>query len=348
MTSKERWRAAVARKPTDRITLDYWGTEEITGKLKRHLNLKTDDELWAKLGLDHPGWIGPEIRDPFAAERHGADLWWIKRSFIEHAGGVGSYEEVSHSPLAGMTTVDELKNFRWPDPAWYDYSTIPDQLAKLNGRPVMGGSFEPFYLYGGLRGIERSMEDVAERPEFLEYALQRIFEIHHEIIRRTLEAARGAVDLVYVAEDLGSQDSLLMSPAKIQEFFLPRMRKMADLVHAHGALAFHHDDGAIFRIIPLLLDAGIDILNPIQWRCKGMDRKALKQAFGDKVCFHGAMDNQQTLPFGSVEDVRKEVRENLEIFGTTGYILAPCHNLQSITPVSNVLAMYDEARNWKG
>jgi len=117
---------------------------------------------------------------------------------------------------------------------------------------------------------------------------------------------------------------------------------MAKLMHDAGVFVFHHSDGAIRKIIPDMIEVGIDVLNPIQWRCRGMEREGLRRDFGDTLVFHGAVDNQQTLPFGSVEDVRAEVRENLKIFGT-GYILAPCHNIQAVSPVENIVAMYEEA-----
>jgi len=95
-------------------------------------------------------------------------------------------------------------------------------------------------------------------------------------------------------------------------------------------------------VIPDLIAIGMDVLNPVQWRCAGMDRAGLKRDFGDQIIFHGGVDNQQTLPFGSVEDVRQEVRDNLRILGAGGgYILSPCHNIQNITPIENILAMYE-------
>jgi uroporphyrinogen decarboxylase len=91
-----------------------------------------------------------------------------------------------------------------------------------------------------------------------------------------------------------------------------------------------------------MIAAGIDLLNPIQWRCKGMEREALKQDFGHQIIFHGGMDNQYTLAFGGVEEVRKEVEENLRILGQGGgYILAPCHNIQAVSPPENIVAMYE-------
>ena len=121
------------------------------------------------------------------------------------------------------------------------------------------------------------------------------------------------------------------------------MRWMIDLAHRHGVYAFFHSDGAIREILPDMIDAGIDVLNPIQWRCTGMAREALKRDFGGEVVFHGGMDNQRTLPFDTPEEVRREVGENLGLLGGgRSYILAPCHNIQPLTPVENILAMYDE------
>jgi len=145
-----------------------------------------------------------------------------------------------------------------------------------------------------------------------------------------------------VAEDLGGQEGLMYSPGQIREFLLPRMKRMMDLTREHGSFVFHHSDGAIREILPDLIEAGIQVLNPVQWRCRGMDREGLKRDFGDRLVFHGAVDNQQTLPFGTVEDVRQEVLDNLRILGEGGgYILAPCHNIQAVGPPENVVAMYE-------
>ena len=128
----------------------------------------------------------------------------------------------------------------------------------------------------------------------------------------------------------------------IREFLLPRMKRMVDLVHEAGVLAFTHSDGAIRAILPDLIAIGCDGLDPIQWRCKGMEREALKRDFGDKLIFHGGVDNQYTLAFGSVDEVRQEVIDNLRILGAGGgYILGPCHNIQSVSPPENIVAMYD-------
>ena len=197
--------------------------------------------------------------------------------------------------------------------------------------------------YKKLRGQKQAFIDLYLHPDIVHYCLDKLFEFCYENTRLIYKEVPGKIMLSYVAEDFGSQTGLLFSPDHIREFFIPRMKKMIDLAHRNGVYVFFHSDGSIRRIIPDMIEAGIDILNPIQWRCKDMDRKSLKRDFGDKVVFHGAMDNQQTLAFGSENDVRREVRENLMILGRDGgYILAPCHNIQPITPIENILAMYDE------
>ena len=106
---------------------------------------------------------------------------------------------------------------------------------------------------------------------------------------------------------MGSQTGLLFSPEQIRAFLLPRMKRMIDLAHSAGAYVFHHSDGAVRAILPDMIAVGIDVLNPIQWRCTGMEREGLKRDFGGQLVFHGGVDNQYTLAFGTVAEVRQEV-----------------------------------------
>jgi uroporphyrinogen decarboxylase len=343
MTPRERWLATIKRAPVDRIPTDFWGTPEVVQRLMTELGCSAEDDLWRKLGIDRTHGIAPRYIGP---DLSGTSMWGIKTRTQVVADGQGTYHEVDYSPLAHMEDPSELDGFPWPSPDWFDYSSIQADLARISEWPVCGGTFEPFYLYCGMRGLERAYLDLAESPDFLEKALEKIFEFHHEYIRRILEAAGkdGGILFCYVAEDLGSQTSLLFSRKTIERFFIPRMRAMIDLAHSYGVLAFHHDDGAIREIIPRLLEIGVDILNPVQWRCTGMERDGLKRDFGGRITFHGGVDNQYTLPFGTPEEVRREVRENIRILGKGGgYVLAPCHNIQPITPVENILAMYEAA-----
>ena len=193
--------------------------------------------------------------------------------------------------------------------------------------------------------MEQAFVDLVENPEIVHYCLDKLFGLAYDCAVRIYEAVPGQVDISYIAEDMGGQTDLLMSVRHIREFLLPGMKRMIDLAHQAGAYAFHHNDGSCWRIVPEMIGLGIDLLNPLQWRCPGMERERLKAEFGPYVVLHGGMDNQYTLPFGTVDEVRREVEDNLRILGTGGgYVLAPCHNIQALTPVENVLAMYDAAR----
>ena len=186
------------------------------------------------------------------------------------------------------------------------------------------------------------MMDLKVEPEIVDAALEHIFQYHYLLNARLFEIARGRVDITYVAEDLGGQTSLLFGVPEIRKYILPRQKKMADLARSFGVHVFYHTDGAAREIIPDLLSVtGIEILNPIQWRCPGMEREGLVRDFGGRVIFHGAVDNQFTLPFGTVQDVRNEVLDNIRIFGDSRWICAPCHNLQPVTPTANIVALYE-------
>ena len=337
------------RRP-DRTPCDYWATQEVTARLLADLGCHTEAELWRALDIDKCIFLAP--RNAAAKEEtwHMPSLfsvWHVETTPVPYLDGVGEYEEAINPPLASLTTVEELDDFPWPNPDDWDAGGLRQQCLAWPDYPIVGASYEPFYLYSRLRGMERALEDLVVNPHIAEAALGRIHEIHAAIIRRALEEAADLIDFVYVAEDLGTQQSLLMSPRAFRRLIKPRLEAMIRLAHSFGVRAFHHDDGAIRPLIGDLLEIGIDVLNPIQWRCRGMDREGLAQDFGRQVVFHGGIDNQLTLPFGTPDDVRRQVRENIEIFrNSKGYIVAPCHNIQANTPTGNILALYDAVHRY--
>jgi uroporphyrinogen decarboxylase len=339
MTSLERWQAVFERRKPDHVPMDYWGTEEATQKLMRHLGCRTRREMLRKLRVDYevrvrPRYVGP--KPPRMTDEFG-------RKFRKVDYGMGAYRECIHFPLAGFRSVDEIeRHYVWPSPDGWDYSSIAAQLWGNEDHPIRGGGSEPFLIYKELRGQEQAFVDLIENPEIAHYCLGKLFDLAYESTRRIYEAIPGKVHVSYVGEDFGSQQGLLFSREQIRRFLLPRMKQMMDLAHEAGAFVFTHSDGAIRPIIPDLIDIGTDILNPIQWRCADMDREALKRDFGEQLVFHGGVDNQETLAFGSADDVRQEVLDNLRILGEGGgYILAPCHNVQAVSPPENVVAMYE-------
>ena len=339
MLPRERWLAVLRRRKPDRMPMDYWATDETNRNLMDYLGVGRLEQVYEKLHIDapvtvHPRYIGPQIPE-------GADIYGCRTRRVHYSAGV--YDECVFHPLAGYRSVGEIeRNYRWPDIEWYDYSVIPEQIKGKEMYPIRGGGSEPFLTYKSLTGQERAFKDLIVNPDMVEYCLGVLFDFAYENTRRIYEQIPNKVMITYVAEDLGSQEDLMYSPEHIRRFLIPGMKRMIDLAHGAGAFVFHHSDGAVRRIIPDMIKAGIDVLNPIQWRCKGMAREGLKRDFGDKLVFHGGVDNQQTLPFGTVDEVRQEVIDNISTLGEGGgYILAPCHNIQSITPPENIVAMYE-------
>lgn len=367
MTPRERWQAVLNREQPDRIPVDYWATPEFSAKLLRHQGISGSSErklvqqltrgerdprhpnqarrllreLLCFLHVDFVVGAGPKYIGPKLPPK--TDIFGCVYRTIQY--GTGEYDEVITHPLSQYQTVEEIADhYAWPDPDWFDYSVIPQQIAGWEHYPIRGGGSEPFLTYKSLRGDERAMMDLVENPEIVHYCLGKLFDLAYINTRRIFETIPGKVLLCYVAEDMGGQENLMFSKKHIRTFLLPGMKRMIDLAHQAGVTVFHHNDGNCRGILPDMIDAGIDMLNPIQWRSRGMEREGLKNDFGDQLIFHGAMDNQFTLPFGSIEDVRKEVADNISILGAGGgYILAPCHNIQPVTPVENVIAMYETA-----
>ncbi len=367
MTPRERWQAVLTRQQPDRVPMDFWTTPEFSARLIRHMGLSRLSHRRLVTELNRPG---RDPQRPNHARRALVEaLQRMKVDFVIHVGpnytgpalpantdmfgctyrsvdyGSGEYSEVVTNPLANYTSVEEIQaNYHWPSPDWFDYRVIPSQIAGWEQYPIQGGGSEPFLIYKNLRGQQQALMDLVEYPEIVHYCLDQLFHLAYVNSQRIYEAIPGQVTLSYVAEDMGGQDNLMFSKKHIRTFLLPRMQKIIELAHQAGAFVFHHNDGSCRAILPEMIEAGIDALNPIQWRCKGMEREGLKADFGKQLIFHGAMDNQYTLPFGTTAEVQREVEDNLRILGEGGgYILAPCHNIQPVTPPENVIAMYRHA-----
>lgn len=345
MNSRERWRLLLEGCGSDRPVCDFWGTSEVVSRLLRDLDCASELALWRKLGIDKAIHLSPQNSQALEKTWHiqsQFSVWGVATDEIPYGNGLGAYVEAVGHPFARCLSPADIEQYGWPDPHDWCIDGFRSDCERWSEYPVIACSFEPFYLYSRMRGMELALTDMLDEPAILDAALERIYWIHDSIIRRTLSEAADLIDCVYVAEDLGTQESLLISPALFRRFLKPWLARMIELVHSFGVHVFFHSDGAIRPLIGELLDIGVDVLNPVQWRCRGMDRSALARDFGDRVVFHGGIDNQRTLPYGSRADVVQQVRENIELFRKTrGYIVAPCHNLQANTPTENIVALYE-------
>ena len=339
LTSRERWLTVLKGEKPDRVPMDYAATPELTQKLMAHLGTPDQAALFARLHVDSLVGIGPRYQGPPLPP--GTDMYGCR--FLDMDYGAGVYEECIFSPLARFETADQIaESYSWPSADWFDYSVIPGQLAGNQDRPTILGMAGIYTLYTRLRGLEQAFVDFAVNHELVLYCMDRLVDLHYEMAVRSIEAARGKIDIGSIGNDLGSQLDLLFSPVTMRKLFLPGIRRLAGLAHQNGMAVYLHSDGAIRKAIPDLIEAGVEILDPVQWRCQGMERERLKADFGDRLVFHGAVDNQYTLFQGTLDEVREEVKFNIDTLGAGGgYILAPCHALQTVSSPEVVVAMYE-------
>jgi|LSQX01.2.fsa_nt_gb uroporphyrinogen decarboxylase len=341
MTPRERWLAVLNRRPFDRFPLDYRATPEFTRSLIAHMGCASYEEIRERLHIDPVMAVGGRYIGPTLAPDE--DAYGVKFELMDYGSGV--YREPVKGPLESFTSVEDIEaNYTWPSPDWWTYDHISAQLEGHDEWVIQGGHYEEFATYKNLRGVAQGYADHLEHPEMVHYIMGKLADLAYARSERIFEAAGGRVIWTWVAEDFGTQEALLMSPAMIREFHYPHIKRLCALAHEYGVFAFHHSDGAVSANIPQMIEAGIDVLDPVQWRCRGMEREGLVADFGDRIGFHGGMDNQFTLPFGTPEDCRQEVRDNFRILGAKGgYILGPCHNIQPITPPENIVALYETA-----
>ena len=191
------------------------------------------------------------------------------------------------------------------------------------------------------------MKDTLACPEFLDATLTRIDAIQTVMLERVLKELGDDLDIVFISDDMGMQNNMLISLESWETFFKSRLKNWCDLIHSYGKKVLYHTDGAVLPLIPGLIECGIDILNPIQHVCPGMDTAGLKERFGKDLIFHGGIENQRILPNGTAEEVRQETLHCLETLGKDGgYICCSCHNAQAGTPVENLLAMIDTVQSY--
>lgn len=349
MTARERVLAVLNREPFDRPPVDIWLVPELVDKLKAKLGVESEYDIYRKLDIDKIAWVGVPYtgsQSSGADENRKGNLWGVEHEAVS-ASEDASYGEVCYNPLKELNSVQQIENYSWPHPDDFDYKTAALRAKELSREFVtLGPWISLFEVYCSMRSLEEALMDTIAEPEFLHAALDKIFWVQGEMTRRFLEQADGAVDMVFISDDLGSQESLLMSPDAFDEFIFPRLKAWCDMIHSNHAKVFFHTDGAAEPLIPRLIEAGVDVLNPIQHVCPGMDCKALKTKYGKQLIFHGGVENQRILPFGTPDEVAKETRQCLEELGPEGYLPCSCHFAQADTPLENIMALIETVQQY--
>ena len=374
-TPRERVCAVLQHREPDRVPVDVQCGLDFYLKLKAYLGLDFEETLEANYFrevIPHPlvcqrmGWDAVSVklskpgkpRADFIEPAEVVDAWGVQRKRIVLPGGGIQYEAVSH-PLANAT-LDDLDTYPWPDPYPPGTAEATEKQARWmyeNTDLALIGRFGGTLLEQAidLMGFENWLITTVSNPEFAAALLDRLTDLAMRGDRLGLEAAGKYIQIFKVSgDDLGMQTGTLYSPRSFRQLILPRLQRRWQAARAYidehldpAMPLMFHTDGAVRPFIPSMIEAGLGVLNPVQPGCAGMDLDGLKRDFGAQLVFHGAIDVQSVLPFGTPEEVRQAVKAAIQALAPGGgYILSPSHFVQSDTPPENIIAMTEAAHEF--
>ena len=355
MTSKERIIAAAERRNTDILAVGFKATDDVLRKLEIHFGVTEVKGVLDKLPVDthgnfnntlygvYPEYVGgPEkVLYPNTYPDGSWDtIYGFKRHWVSFKGGRN--DELLHPlPLEKCESIEEIAAHEWPEADWFSYDTIKAQCDAAEEYAVIF-SIGGISTISNLIGHERRYTDMYLNPDTLKYTLGRISDFYQEFARRTFEAADGGIDIAVIHDDFGTQNGPQMSLGHFREFWKPFLRRFFSLAHEYGIKTMMHSCGAVFDFVPDFIDAGADILDPVQTTATGMEPEVLVKEYGKDICFHGGIDTQKTLATGTPEGIYRHIDHLVESFSSAdGFILAPAHYIQGDVPLGNLLAMFD-------
>ncbi|MBT4484718.1 MAG: hypothetical protein HOC71_13695 [Candidatus Latescibacteria bacterium] len=324
-----------ARKLSDYLKLDDSTAEAYSGKISELPIVMGHDLLVAWHGIATSYYLNEDMEE-YVCE------WGITWRWVEFSGG--RYTDIVGRPLKDESRLD---SYKCPDPAEsWRYDSIRE-LKRTHGatHAIIGGM--PCTLFEAawyLRGYDRFLMDLVINKDFAHTLLDKLYDF--QLVTGTKLAEEGA-DIIWIGDDFGTQNSLIVSPVLWREFFKPRY---ASLIQAFKSIKpdvkiAYHSDGNIEALLPEYIEIGVDIQNAVQ--PKSMDPAHLKKRFGNNLSFWGTLDIQETLPYGTIEDVENEVKERIRTVAPGGgLILGPSHNIQPDVPLENILAFYRAVKKY--
>ncbi len=299
--------------------------------------VKDDFELGIKLGSTCR-WVMPDA----------CNMWKPpdNRPMFDVLGGQARRSLNQDGVFAACESVAEVEAFAWPDEKYIDFSqTIREIDATLAAdQAVLSGSWSCFFHnVCDFFGMENYFVKMYTDPDVVEAVTEHVVDFYLRINERLFTQAKGKIDMFFFGNDFGSQLDTLISPELFDRFVMPHFAKFTDQAHRHGMKVLLHSCGSIDRVIPRLIDAGVDALHPIQAKAAHMDAVSLQKKYGKDLIFVGGVDTQEMLPFGTPQQVRDEVRRLKDIFGPN-FVVSPSH--ESILPgvsIDNIRAMAEAA-----
>lgn len=343
MDSRERILAAINIKEPDRVPLFLEVVPELEQKLYKQYGLK-GNELLTFLGNDIVSCsLGvANLWSKIYKDENEVDEWGFRWQSVKHNHGI--YSEIIYRPLE-KASFGDLKSYKIPYPEDEKrYSEVISMRERFGEKYaiMVDLSCTIFELSWYLRGMDNLLMDMVTNKSFVNLLMNKILEFY---IPAAKKLAGIGVDIIWIGDDVGMQTGMIISPEMFREFLKERYRLLIDEIKRTNKdvkVAFH-SDGYITPIISDLIEVGVDILNPVQPKC--MDPAEIKDKFGKSLCFMGTIDEQKTLPFGTIDDLKKEILERITKVGYNGgLILGPTHNVQNDTSIEKVECFFNYAK----
>ena len=339
MTSRERVRLSFDHREPDRVPCWCGASPEFL--VKAQTVLGTDEEGFRlRIGDDfrrvYAKYAGPDMnlspgctwRSPFGIERTGL-----------------GYGQPTEHPLKNISTVKEVLDFPWPDPAWMDVSSARSEALAWKGEYAMlGGDWSPFWHdVIDLTGMEQLYYMMYDCPEVVSLLFEKVTDFYFKVSENMFEAAGDAIDIFFIGNDFGSQTGPLVGAELFERFIMPSLKRLIDLGRRYSQKVMLHCCGGFRPLIPMMIEAGLDGVHALQPFTTGMEPSSLKRDFGGKLLLNGAIDSQSALIEGTPETARQETLRILGIMAPGGgYVAGASHDyLLEETPLENVLSMYD-------
>lgn len=357
MNHQERFQKAFEHRCPDRCPIDYLAHPETNRRLKAHLGVETEEELLGQLGCDFyylscrdisqnesyfPIYQGPALRVTEAERTCPFKIRWRRQVY----NAKFAVDEPIEGPLEKATSPKDVLSHEWPKVEHFDFSRFHEECEVHADRVIIGGFWSG--ILGDcfrMHGFEHFLMNMVANQELIKTLIDRMTEFYLELNDRLFSELKGKIDIWFFGNDFGSQNGLLFSEHLWGDYFFENIKKLCALARGYSLKVMMHSCGSIAPLIPSLLEAGVEILDPIQTSAAGMDPGVLKGRFGDRLVFHGAVDTQRVLPQESPEGVYRHATEMIRILGDQGgYIFAPSQILQPDVPVENIVAMYRAAR----
>lgn len=366
MNSHDRFRATMEHRTPDRPPIDIGGTS-LTGIRKGCLlrlrellgfssdpepaNSREDEQVLQWTGSDFRS-VGGIVRLPSPHTKRISDTEHIDAFGVRRAFSHGDWQ-ITHSPLK-EADIKDLDSYIWPE-ARVDETTLSEWEARAkalkdDGRYVVVGEHPVFgvlELACWMCGYDVFMMKMAEDPGFVHAFFEKVLALQLRVIEQYYAVLGPYIDLTMSGDDFGTQLGPMVSPKMFAEFVAPpfkeRIKRTKEIGKCHY---WHHSCGAIVPLLEQLIDCGVEILNPVQTSARGMDPKSLKERFGDRLVFWGAVDVQQLLPHATPEGTARAVTELVEVLGKDGgYVVAPAHEVQDDVPAENIVAWVETLKS---